>query len=270
MSVGLAGACQQRMREALPELPQTPAISSETGFPPVLPFKLTTYQFSDGQIEGLLSSLDVLLAKQPDPAKWMEDAGTHFWRLQNRLERAQLSPAQEARLASYFDALAAEHPADKAAIEHRKWMATKLAIGRVAPDITGLDFDGVEFSLRDYRGKVTVVIFTGEWCGPCRSEYPYQRLMLEVHKAKPFALLGVNSDKKLDIAQKSKVDNRLDYRAWWDGHREEGTDGPIAEAWGVTGWPTTYVLDAKGVIRFAGTRHADTLKAVAELLDEAR
>lgn len=38
-----------------------------------------------------------------------------------------------------------------------------LAIGKVAPDIVGKDADGVEFKLSDYRGKVVVLDFWGEW-----------------------------------------------------------------------------------------------------------
>lgn len=38
-----------------------------------------------------------------------------------------------------------------------------LAIGKVAPDIVGKDVDGVQFKLSDYRGKVVVLDFWGEW-----------------------------------------------------------------------------------------------------------
>ena len=38
-----------------------------------------------------------------------------------------------------------------------------LAIGKVAPDIVGKDADGVQFKLSDYRGKVVVLDFWGEW-----------------------------------------------------------------------------------------------------------
>jgi hypothetical protein len=41
--------------------------------------------------------------------------------------------------------------------------AEKLRIGLVAPDIAGTDLDGVEFKLSDYRGKVVVVDFWGDW-----------------------------------------------------------------------------------------------------------
>ena len=38
-----------------------------------------------------------------------------------------------------------------------------LAIGKVAPDIAGEDLDGKTFKLSDYRGKVVVLDFWGDW-----------------------------------------------------------------------------------------------------------
>jgi hypothetical protein len=40
---------------------------------------------------------------------------------------------------------------------------THLREGMVAPDIVGRDLDGVEFKLSDYRGKVVVIDFWGDW-----------------------------------------------------------------------------------------------------------
>lgn len=39
----------------------------------------------------------------------------------------------------------------------------RLEIGQVAPEIMGSDFDGVAFKLSDYRGKVVVLDFWGDW-----------------------------------------------------------------------------------------------------------
>ncbi len=41
--------------------------------------------------------------------------------------------------------------------------ARNLVIGDVAPDIFGVDIDGVPFKLSDYRGKVVVIDFWGDW-----------------------------------------------------------------------------------------------------------
>jgi len=39
----------------------------------------------------------------------------------------------------------------------------KFAIGMVAPDIVGIDIDGVAFKLSDYKGKVIFLDFWGDW-----------------------------------------------------------------------------------------------------------
>lgn len=36
-------------------------------------------------------------------------------------------------------------------------------VGQEAPEITGVDLDGVEFNLSDYRGKVVLLDFWGDW-----------------------------------------------------------------------------------------------------------
>jgi hypothetical protein len=38
-----------------------------------------------------------------------------------------------------------------------------LRVGKVAPDIEGEDLDGVKFKLSDYRGKVVLLDFWGDW-----------------------------------------------------------------------------------------------------------
>ena len=37
------------------------------------------------------------------------------------------------------------------------------SVGQMAPDITGEDIDGVAFALSDYRGKVVMLDFWGDW-----------------------------------------------------------------------------------------------------------
>ncbi len=58
----------------------------------------------------------------------------------------------------------------------------------------------------------------------------------------------------------------ITWRSWWDGG---GTDGPIAKAWNVKGWPTIYVLDAKGIIRHRDIRDKELDDAIDALLKEA-
>ncbi len=39
----------------------------------------------------------------------------------------------------------------------------QLRVGKIAPEIEGEDIDGVNFKLSDYRGKVVVIDFWGDW-----------------------------------------------------------------------------------------------------------
>jgi hypothetical protein len=48
-----------------------------------------------------------------------------------------------------------------------------------------------------------------------------------------------------------------------------GTSGPIATTWNVSGWPTLYLIDAKGVIRHKNLRDAAMEKAILDLVAEA-
>ena len=36
-------------------------------------------------------------------------------------------------------------------------------VGKLAPEISGVDLDGVPFKLSDYRGKVVMLDFYGDW-----------------------------------------------------------------------------------------------------------
>ena len=94
--------------------------------------------------------------------------------------------------------------------------------------------------------------------------YPHERSLVERMKDKPFALLGINSDPKERLLETIKRE-KMTWRSWWDGGN---TRGPIATAWNVRGWPTIYVLDAKGVIRYKGVRGKAMDEAVDAILAE--
>ena len=95
--------------------------------------------------------------------------------------------------------------------------------------------------------------------------YPHERSLVKRLANKPFALIGVNSDgdraKLKTVIQKENIT----WRSFWDGG---GTGGPIATAWNVQSWPTIYVLDAEGRIRYKNVREAALDNAIDTLLAE--
>jgi len=239
------------------------AQEADTGFPERQVLTLDVPAFQNAELTKLTTTLDRLLAAPAGPS----EAGVTLWNFGRQLQAGQMTSAQEGRVVAHLDALVKSRPEHAAAVANTRRMVTSLRPGKVAPDIVGRDLDGAEFRLRDYRGKVVVLLFSADWCGICKTLDPYERLLQELYKNWPFAMLSVESGATREEAKRSKTQRGLTYRSWWDGSDEEGR-GPIATSWNVGGLPTLYVLDANGVIRFVDVRYEDLLKAVRQLLEE--
>jgi hypothetical protein len=79
--------------------------------------------------------------------------------------------------------------------------------------------------------------------------YPHERSLVKRLAGKPFAIVGVNSDKDRDQLKATVKKEEITWRSFWN---DGGVDGPIAVRWNIQAWPTLYVLDAKGFIRWKG------------------
>ena len=95
--------------------------------------------------------------------------------------------------------------------------------------------------------------------------YEHERSLVKRLEDKPFALIGVNSDKDREELKQVLQEERITWRSFWNGG---GTGGPISRAWKVSSWPTIYVIDAQGVIRYKGVRGKAMDQAVDTLLAE--
>ncbi|MBM3989940.1 MAG: hypothetical protein FJ298_02920 [Planctomycetes bacterium] len=98
--------------------------------------------------------------------------------------------------------------------------------------------------------------------------YPHERSLVERLKDEPFALIGVNSDVDVEKLKGALKQENISWRSFWDGPK--GTYGPIATSWGVNSWPTIYVLDETGTIRYVSARGPQLDEAVDTLLAELR
>ena len=97
--------------------------------------------------------------------------------------------------------------------------------------------------------------------------FPHERSLVKRMQGRPFALIGVNSDRDLEKLREVVKEKELTWRSFWNG--PEGTGGPISSLWNVRGWPTIYIMDHKGVIRNIGARGEAMDKVVDELVAKA-
>jgi thiol-disulfide isomerase/thioredoxin len=145
-----------------------------------------------------------------------------------------------------------------------------LTIGKIAPEIQGEDIDGHKLKLSDYRGKVVIISFWASWCGPCMQMVPHEKTIAQRLAGKPFVLIGVNGDSKKADAKRAMAEQKMTWQSFWNNGSSEGG---IAEAWNVHGWPTVYILDATGMIRlkldgYGGKRTDALLDAEVDQLVE--
>ena len=115
----------------------------------------------------------------------------------------------------------------------------------LAPPLELIDLEGNRVRLADYRGRVVLLNFWATWCPPCVEEIPsLNRLQLEM-AGEPFVVLGV------DVGETAETVNRFlgtipaDYPVLLD------PEGEAVAPWKVRAFPTTFLIDREGHIRYA-------------------
>ena len=90
---------------------------------------------------------------------------------------------------------------------------------------------------------------------------PHQRAMVQRLQGQPFTLLGINSDQDRSVLQKTIRDEKITWP-----NISDGRDCSIARAWNVHRWPTIYVIDADGMVRYRDLHGEELEQAVTTLL----
>ena len=129
------------------------------------------------------------------------------------------------------------------------------------------DTDESTHQLSDLSGKVVVVNFWAVWCPPCREEMPSLERLRRKLADKPVAILAINQgeDAEQILSYLWGLDPVPEFPILLD------SDMRVSAEWGVTGLPTTYIVDKKGNIdyRMIGGRefeHPEIVKVIDKLL----
>ena len=112
-----------------------------------------------------------------------------------------------------------------------------------APDFTLKTLDGREVVLSKLKGKVILLDFWATWCGPCRKSIPHLIHLYKVHQNNGLEVIGMNVDKG-DVDTVKRFVKSMDIPYSMIPTPEE-----VSRNFGITGLPTTILIDKQGKIR---------------------
>jgi thiol-disulfide isomerase/thioredoxin len=149
------------------------------------------------------------------------------------------------------------------AVQKKIDFINNFTVGKRAPDFECELLDGKKAKLSDFRGNVVVLSVWATWCSPCKAMIPHERELVERMKGKPFKFVSLSvDDTKETLTEFLKYENM----SWT--HMWNGPAGGFIDQYQIQSYPTIYVLDAKGMIRFKHVKGEKLDHAVEALLKE--
>ncbi len=131
-----------------------------------------------------------------------------------------------------------------------------------APDFTVQTLTGDTLSLSGLRGRFIFLDFWGSWCAPCRIEIPHVKELARSFSPDTLQVVGLASDDSVLLSRYIE---------------EQAISFPNAIApesvlsdYGITAYPTTFLIDPEGVICDTGLRGIDLVLQVRKKIESHR
>jgi thiol-disulfide isomerase/thioredoxin len=136
-----------------------------------------------------------------------------------------------------------------------------------APAFTLTDAHGNSQSLS--HGRITLVNFWATWCPPCVQEIPSMNRLAAAYDAKDFGIVSINFKEAPEHVLAFMKRVNVDFPVLID------RDGAVSARWSVFAFPSTFLLDQHGNIRYSVNTaiewDSDEVKAIiGPLLNEAQ
>ena len=134
-----------------------------------------------------------------------------------------------------------------------------------APDFTVQDLDGedVTIKLSDFRGKIVMINFWGTWCEPCQDEMPFLQAISDNWSSADLAILAIasNTGDSLDTVKEFIEEKEYTFSAYYD------SEGQAKSLYSIQIWPTTFFIDAEGIIKRIQFESFDDQDEIEDILN---
>jgi peroxiredoxin len=197
---------------------------------------------------------------RPDANQLEQDYAPNFARHITQAMRLLVSQAQPRQW----------RPLPETGIAHKQKANTGklLAINhQTLPPLTLTDLWGKQHSLADLKGQVVLLNFWASWCPPCVHEMPSMQKLYDAEKTKGLAVVAVNLGEAPESIQAFAKTHQLHFPIWLDETQSS------TQTWKVFAYPTSFLIDKQGRIRYALAGGADWFspelrQTIQQLLDE--
>jgi thiol-disulfide isomerase/thioredoxin len=102
--------------------------------------------------------------------------------------------------------------------------------------------DGQQIKLSDFKGRPVLVNFWATWCDPCKEEMPLFEQVYSTNNVN-LMVIGVNAQEDPAIVKPFVEQYRLTFPIAMD------RNGDVEKLYAVRGYPTTFFIDANGVLQ---------------------
>lgn len=136
-------------------------------------------------------------------------------------------------------------------------LESSVKVGQAAPNFQLETIDGERVSLQDYRGHPVLINFWAIWCGPCKEEMPVIQDRFSRHYP-GLVVLAIEEGDSLNILRDYVDAANLTFLVLMG-------DDAIARSYNIFSYPTSYFVDAEGVVRSVVVGSMSSVDLDAEL-----
>jgi len=134
-------------------------------------------------------------------------------------------------------------------------LAKEPVVGQPAPDFTVTTFDGKKLGLADFKDQVLIINFWATWCTPCKTELPLLDAYFDIQQIHGLRVVAVTTQDSAPLNLLKPLAATVHFPM------ARSMRGPYHVMIGV---PTNYVIDRRGILRYAkaGAFDLDALNGI--------